>query len=51
MQKQEDKPYLEAPVKSKETTKEQMIYGSGETLVEVEKDREEKKKKLLTEGM
>ena len=49
MKKTEDKPYLETPKKG-ETTKEQMIYGGGETLQEIEKKREKGSKKLLTES-
>lgn len=49
MKKQEDKPYLDAPVQG-ETTKEQMIYGGGETLTEKEKRRKEQEKRMLNEG-
>ena len=46
MKTTEDKPYLEEPVAEKTTT-EQMIYGGGETLQEVQ----EKKKKAKEKGM
>ena len=46
MKTTEDKPYLETPVAEKTTT-EQMIYGGGETLQEVQ----EKKKKAKEKGM
>lgn len=49
MKKTEDKPYLETP-KEAETTKEQLIYGGGETLQEIEIKRKEKKKQILNEG-
>lgn len=49
MKKTEDKPYLDAPVQ-KETTKEQMIYGGGETLTEKEKKRKEQQDKMLNEA-
>jgi len=48
MKKSEDKPYLEKPLK-KETTKEQLIYGTGETLKEKEERSENQKKILITE--
>jgi hypothetical protein len=43
-----DTPYLETPVPQK-TTKEQMIYGAGETLQEKEQESREKKKRMLNE--
>ncbi|KFZ25553.1 MAG: hypothetical protein KQ78_02241 [Candidatus Izimaplasma bacterium HR2] len=43
----ENKPYLEEPKENVETTKEQLIYGGGETLQEVQKNR--KKKQSLNE--
>ena len=42
MKTTEDKPYLESPDVAEKTTTEQMIYGGGETLKEVQ----EKKKKV-----
>ena len=45
----EDKPYLEKPV-PKETTKEQLIYGGGVTLKEIEETKAEKKQQILNEG-
>lgn len=42
------KPYLDAPVKDVETTKEQLIYGGGETLQE--KDDKHKGKQPLNEA-
>lgn len=47
MKEQEKKPYLETPKKSAETTKEQLIYGGGETLKEVQ---DKSKKPMLNEG-
>ncbi len=49
MKEQEKKPYLETPDES-ETTKEQLIYGGGETLQEIENKNEKKKKNILNEG-
>ena len=43
----ENKPYLEEPKENVETTKEQLIYGGGETLQEVQEKR--KKQQLLNE--
>lgn len=43
----ENKPYLEKPKENVETTKEQLIYGGGETLQEVQEKR--KKQQLLNE--
>jgi len=48
MKSQEDKPYLEKKT-PKETTKEQLIYGGGETLKEVNDRKEKLSKELLTE--
>ena len=48
MKNVEDKPYLEKPVQ-KETTKEQMIYGSGETLQEKENKRKKQQERTLNE--
>jgi hypothetical protein len=45
----ENKPYLEKPV-PQETTKEQMIYGGGETLREIEETKAKKKQQILNEG-
>jgi hypothetical protein len=41
--------YLEKP-SEKETTKEQMIYGGGDTLTEKEKQRKEQQDKMLNEN-
>lgn len=49
MKETEDKPYLDAPVQ-KETTKEQMIYGGGDTLTEKEKKRKEQQDRMLNEN-
>ena len=43
-----DKPYMDKPEK-KETTKEQMIYGSAPSLEEVEKKKEKYEKNQLNE--
>jgi len=48
MKTTEDKPYLDAPVE-KETTKEQMIYGDGETLDEKEKKKKKQQEQMLNE--
>ena len=48
MKNQPDTPYLETP-KVVETTKEQLIYGGGETLQEIE-DKKKKNKNILNEG-
>lgn len=48
MQNNEDKPYMDAPPKPVETTKEQLIYGSGETLQE--KENKNKGKQPLNEA-
>ena len=48
MQKSPDKPYLDKP-KTHKTTKEQLIYGGGETLKEVDSKRSDNSKILLTE--
>ena len=48
MKKTEDKPYLETP-KTEETTKEQLIYGGGETLQEIQEKSKTKKQQILNE--
>jgi len=50
MKTTEDKPYLEKPVEQ-ETTKEQMIYGAGETLDEKEKKKKKQKEQMLNESV
>jgi len=47
MKEQEDKPYMEKPKEGVVTTKEQLIYGGGETLQE--KDTKNKGKQQLNE--
>lgn len=49
MKEMGDKPYLETPQKA-ETTKEQLIYGGGETLQEIQDKNKEKKQQTLNEG-
>ena len=48
MKNQSDKPYLDKP-SQEDTTKEQMIYGGGETLKELEEQKKKGTKVLLTE--
>lgn len=47
MKKIDDTPYLEK--KEKQETVKEMIYGSGETLSELNKKKEVESKQLLTE--
>lgn len=50
MKETADKPYLETP-KTGETTTEQMIYGGGDTLTEIEeKKKKDQEKGMLNEG-
>lgn len=48
MKKQSDQPYLDKP-STKKTTKEQLIYGGGDTLEELSKKTDKDSKILLTE--
>lgn len=48
MKESEKKPYLNDPM-IKETTKEQILYGDGETLEEKENKKKESKDKILNE--
>lgn len=50
MKEQENKPYLEKP-SEKETTTEQLIYGGGETLSEVQEKSDKKKQQILNENI
>ena len=49
MKETADKPYLETP-KTGETTTEQMIYGGGDTLTEIQDKSKKKKEQMLNEG-
>ena len=49
MKKIEDLPYLEKKEETQELTKEDMIYGGGETLSDKRKKTEETKGQLILE--
>ncbi len=49
MNKMDEKPYLEVPKKTKTTT-EQLIYGGGDTLQEIQERNKKDKTQLINEG-
>ncbi len=49
MKNMADKPYLEIQ-QQKETTKEQLIYGGGDTLREIQEKKKNEKRQIINEG-